>query len=282
MELVHQTGYGVKGGRLIHISEATRGLACECVCVACGFLLVAKKGRQRRHHFAHAVDANCQGAAETALHLLSKELFEELKFIILPPYEFVKERKTKAGTPVEHKQEIAKGGVVTIKGVQIESREPGFFPDVVLDCGTKSLIVEIAVTHKVDRSKMRHIRRRDLPTIEIRLDYSDALLSRDELRNKLQNDLRSKFWLFHPSQREAERAFFLKFRKIINAERTTKMASVAPLSRPRQFTAGSYVQQPTFNRNEYDKKAAEFYKQHKRYPSMEECLRLWPRLWGKP
>lgn len=280
MELVYKTGYGVRGGRLIHISEATRGLACECVCVACGFLLVAKKGSQRRHHFAHAVDADCQGAAETALHLLSKELFEELKFIILPPYKFVKERKTKTGIPVNHQQKIAKGGDVTIKGVKIESREVGFFPDVILDCGTKSLIVEIAVTHKVDRSKMRHIRRRDLPTIEIRLDYSDALLSREELRNKLQNDLRSKFWLFHPSQREAERAFFLKFRQTTNAERITKTAFAASSSRPRLSTAGSYLPS-TSNLNEYEKKAEEFYKQHKRYPNMEECLRLWPRLWRK-
>lgn len=281
MELVHKIGYGVKNGQLIHISEATRGLACECVCVACGFLLVARKGSQRRHHFAHAVDADCQGSAETALHLLSKELFRELESIILPAYEFVKERKTKAGLIVKHQQKVAKGGVVTIKSAQIESREVGFFPDVVLDCGTKSLIVEIAVTHKVDRTKMRHIRRRNLPVIEIRLNYSDALLSKDDLRNKLQNDLQSKFWLFHPSQRKAERAFFLKFRQTMNAKRISQTAIVAPSSRPMRSRASSYALQATANPNEYDKKAAEFYKQHKRYPTMEECLRLWPKLFRK-
>lgn len=235
METAHQTGYGVRNGRLIHVSEAARGLACGCVCVACRYPLVAKKGRQRRHHFAHAVDVDCQGAAETALHLLSKELIGELNYIVLPPYDFVKEKKTKVGEVVRHQQQIAKGGSVVIKGSQIESSETGFIPDVVLDCGTKNLIVEIAVTHKVDQDKRRHIRRRNFPAIEIRLDFSDALLSRDEFRNKLQNDLRSKFWLFHPAQREAERAFFLKLREIIKSNRRAQAAPVASVLKPRQL-----------------------------------------------
>ena len=282
METAHQTGYGVKNGRLIYISEAVRGLACGCICVACGHPLVAKKGRQRRHHFAHAVDVDCQGAAETVLHLLSKELFGELNYIDLPPYDFIKEQKTKAGAVVKHEQKIAKGGTASIKGAQIESSEAGFIPDVVLDCGTKNLIVEIAVTHKVDRDKMRHIRRRNLAAIEIRLDFSDAFLSRDELRNKLQKDLRSKFWLFHPDQREAERAFFLKLRKIRKAIRRTQAIPVAPVLKPRQPTTTLHIKQPTFSLNECDKAAEEFYRVHKRNPTMEECIHLWPRLWKKP
>lgn len=281
LEAAHQTGYGVKNGQLIYIFEAARGLACGCVCVACGQPLVARKGHQRRHHFAHATDIDCQGAAETALHLLSKELFGELNYIVLPPYDFVKEQKTKAGVVVKHQQQVAKGGTVSIKGAQIESSEAGFIPDVVLNCGTKNLIVEIAVTHKVDRDKMRHIRRRDLPAIEIRLEFSDALLSRDELRNKLQNDLRSKFWLFHPGQREAERAFFLKLRQARKANRRAQTVHLVSALEPRQLTATLHMQHPTFSLNECDKAGEEFYRVHKRYPSMEECIRLWPRLWKK-
>lgn len=283
METAHQTGYGVKNGRLIHVSEASRGLACGCVCVACGQALVAKKGHQRRHHFSHAADVDCQGAAETALHLLSKELFGELSHIILPPYYFVKERKLKAGTVVKHQQLIAKGGTVSIKGVRIESRETGFIPDVVLDCGTKNLIVEIAVTHKVDRDKMRHIRRREWPAIEIRLDFSDALLPRDELRSKLQDDLRTKLWLFHPVQREAERAFFLKLRLVQRANRRTQDVPETPVPKTRLPTTIVQMRQPTFapNLNEYDKTAEAFYRVHQRYPTTEECIRLWPHLWEK-
>ena len=61
---------------------------------------------------------------------------------------------------------------------------------------------------------MRHIRRRDLPAIEIQLEPVDAILSRKQLSEKLQNDLQSKFWLFHPKQREAERTFYSKLRQV--------------------------------------------------------------------
>ena len=44
-------GYGLKEGKLLHISEVPRGLACGCVCPACGDRLVARQGPLREHHF---------------------------------------------------------------------------------------------------------------------------------------------------------------------------------------------------------------------------------------
>lgn len=51
------SGYGIKDGNLVHISDVPRGLACACVCVDCGKPLLARKGNKRREHFAHAPTA---------------------------------------------------------------------------------------------------------------------------------------------------------------------------------------------------------------------------------
>lgn len=48
---------------------------------------VSAKWRVRmQHHFAHSADSNCVGSAETALHLLAKEVLQETRKLMLPNY----------------------------------------------------------------------------------------------------------------------------------------------------------------------------------------------------
>lgn len=44
---------------------------------------------------------------------------------------------------------------------------------------------------------------------------ADAALPRDELRNKLKNDINSKRWLYHPEKRKEERVFIDKVRAVM-------------------------------------------------------------------
>lgn len=209
--LENNTAYAFKHNQLVHISNVTRGLRCGCYCVSCGLPLVAKKGQINAHHFAHIASSNCQSAAETTLHLLSKEIFKELNNIVLPQYYLRKKKVIKTGL-IEHEELVVKGGDVSITNVFIEKPQNGFTPDITLICNSKILFVEIAVTHTVDKKKMRCIRKADIPLIEIRLEMADALLSKDELTNKLRSDISSKHWLFHPKQRNVERRFYEKVR----------------------------------------------------------------------
>jgi len=285
MDSPHKTGYAYKNGLLVHVSEVPRGLDCGCVCVVCGNTLIARKGYQRRHHFAHATETDCLGAAESALHLVSKALIGELSFINLPAYNFTKTREIKTGAIVSHQQQIAKGGKANITAVKIESQCNGFIPDIILDCGPKKIIIEIAVTRKVDRNKMRHIRKHGLPAIEIQLDLSDAMLSRDELLRKLRDDTSSKKWIFHPEQRNAEREFFSKLREAIRNQKRISLfkktkatnSQLKPLPLPHE----RYSNPSSYRFKEHEKAAQNFYNQHRRYPSMDECIKLWPHLWKK-
>ena len=272
-------GYGMRDGKLLFIADVPRGLACRCVCARCRQTLIAKKGPIRQHHFAHLKVTSCHGATESVLHLLAKELIAELDVLVIPQYMFVKQRKTKTGALVQHQAPVAKGGDVRIHNVRVEENESGFVPDIIIESGSKSLIVEVAVTHKVARVKLRRIRRRNLPAIEIRLDPSDSFHSREILKDKLRRDLTSKVWLFHPDQRKAERVFFSKFRDVLAQDRTKLRQSTKP-SRfpvPASLAVRTSLQPPL---SEYDRTAEEFHRTHHRYPTMEECLQLWPDLWN--
>ncbi len=272
-------GYGMRiNGELLFIKDVPRGLACGCVCARCGQALIAKKGPIRQHHFAHLEVINCHGATESVLHRLAKELIGELDVFAIPPYKLVKQRRMKTGAPVQHEALVVKGGNVRIDNVRVEESESGFVPDIIIESRSKSLIVEVAVTHKVAPAKLRKIRCRNLPAIEIRLNPSDSFLSRELLREKLRQDLTSKVWLFHPGQREAERAFISKVRGVLAKRRTLFQRS----TNPSRFPVPSSLAARTSLRaswSEHDRTGEEFYRKHGRYPTLEECRRLWPHLW---
>lgn len=271
-------GYGLRDGKLLFVADVSRGLACGCTCLRCGQKLIAKKGPLRLHHFSHYEITNCVGAAETVLHRLAKELLAEMDVLVIPEYSFLKKRITRSGALVEHHAIIAKGGNVRIDHVRVEEGQGDFVPDIVVESGAKALIVEVAVTHKVTRAKLRRIRRRNLPAIEIQLDSSDSLLPRESLKSKLKVELTSKAWLFHPDQRDAERNFFTRLRSAFARDRARIRQSL-PLRRP--VTPYRPVAPDSFGprRSEYDLAAEQFHRIHHRYPTAEECVHLWPKLW---
>ena len=80
MESGGQITYGLHSGDLVHITEVERGLACGCICPCCENQLIARKGPIVAHHFAHAGE-NCEGGAETALHLAAKEILSQSGYI---------------------------------------------------------------------------------------------------------------------------------------------------------------------------------------------------------
>lgn len=78
--------YGLESqtGELKHISEVQRGASCGCLCVACGKPLQARKGDQRRHHFAHISNYDCMYASEVAVYKALAELLKQKRVLELP------------------------------------------------------------------------------------------------------------------------------------------------------------------------------------------------------
>jgi hypothetical protein len=101
------------------------------------------------------------------------------------------------------------GHYLTLSDVRLESPMPGMVPDVV--CTARSsrnpsesftLLIEVAVTHRVDAAKKAKIAARNLACIEIDLTRLGALQRRvtiDQLRTEVIEATDCKNWIFNPA-----------------------------------------------------------------------------------
>ena len=71
-------------GVMVTVNQVARGKACNCTCLICGMPLIARKGNQKIHHFAHASaeeNHRCQtvGLNESPWHKQLKQSVADLK-----------------------------------------------------------------------------------------------------------------------------------------------------------------------------------------------------------
>lgn len=157
--------YGMMNGEIIHISEVNSGILQNCLCPKCGSILIAKKGDIRKHHFAHYNYENCQGAQETALHLLAKEILYQEKCVYLP-----------------YSCDNQDTEIKTFDDVSLEVRELGLIFDALGCIENDKLAIEIKVTHEIDDRKRQIVVNHGIQMIEIDLsDYLNGEKNRTEI-----------------------------------------------------------------------------------------------------
>lgn len=185
--MVIKLPFGVQNAKLVHISDVDSGLACECVCPSCGQRLLAKKGDTKEHHFAHYDSIECQGAVETAIHILGKNILEKYQRIVLPPVYF--------GKVLIHDQTE-----IVFTKILLEKRINYIIPDIIVYVKDKPLLIEIAVTHTIDLFKANKISNLGYSAIEINVaalfkaTYSKLLFQKD-FEKRLIEDIGYKRWI---------------------------------------------------------------------------------------
>ncbi|MCB0547101.1 MAG: hypothetical protein KDD19_05895 [Phaeodactylibacter sp.] len=192
--------FGLRGHQLLSIEEAPRGLACDCLCPACGAQLVAKKGARHAHHFAHYRGSACPDALETGLHLKAKEVFERLRRVAVPAVCLYRQT-----TPVFEAQ------LLRFDRVRLEQHLGKVVPDIVLESGSKRLLIEIGVSHHSGKEKIRKLKKLGLSAIEIDALAIYRQLIRDfgqfratAFEQELVQGLEHKRWLFNDKQQRIE------------------------------------------------------------------------------
>lgn len=209
--------YGLKNENLVHVDNVKQGLECGCVCPNCGSKLIAKQGKINKHHFAHeSKECDISVAQETALHYLAKEILSKSKKIILPKviiedkfafydrhtYDNILFSNYNIINDINlfHKLEKYQHTNKIIDNIIIEKYLEDIKPDILLEIEGKKLIIEIAVTHFIDRNKKQKIFNLDIPTIEIDLSsYKDKIndLDRYELEKILIKQTKHKNWIYY-------------------------------------------------------------------------------------
>lgn len=180
--------YGLKDGKLVHISSVEKGLKCECVCPACESPLIARKGGKTTHHFAHYNGAECSKSIETALHLSAKEILEKHKKIHLP----------KVTVDLNHYTDnwiISEEKYIEFDEVKLEYRMDKIIPDVLIYVKGKPLLIEITVTHKTNSEKVAKIKNAGISCLEINLSKIKREISVDDLEDIVVDQIELKNWL---------------------------------------------------------------------------------------
>jgi hypothetical protein len=116
-------------GEPAFIKEVANGLACDCVCELCGQALVAAQGKKIKWHFKHAVDSDCPGGQETAIHKLAKKII------------------------CAHIEIETPNGRVSYSNPRSEETFQLIRPDIIVVSADKYFFIEILVTHQVDETK---------------------------------------------------------------------------------------------------------------------------------
>ena len=170
-----------EGGALVHVDDVAKGAKCACHCPHCNAPLYAKNaGKYREHHFAHAHGHECEGAYESQLHLLAKEVLQETGIIMLPP----------------SNSERFPSGSVRIRKVEVEKWDEryGIRPDAegIMENGER-LLIEFYVSHKVDGKKRQVIVDNHLRCIEIDINYQ--ALDKEELKDFLSGSDEDRKWI---------------------------------------------------------------------------------------
>lgn len=167
--------------QLIHVDFVENGSACQCYCPHCKSPLDAKNGGEiREHHFAHAHGHYCEGAYESALHHLAKQIIQEEGGVMLPNSE-------DGNRP---------SGFVQLRDVQVEKMDEkyGIRPDVegIMPDGRR-LLIECLVTHKVSDKKYKIIIENGLLCVEINIKWYE--LDKRVLREFLTQETDRRLWI---------------------------------------------------------------------------------------
>lgn len=178
--------YGLKDGELVHINSVSNGLTCNCNCPSCGGPLVANKGNKKQHHFKHYKVADCNHGAESALHLMAKNIVANTKIVYIP------------NAPHNIYDWNPAGKCYKFDSAYIEEKvSPDLRCDVLLEHGSIRLNVEIKVTHEVDTIKKIKVFNENLRTIEIDLSGIDTDYTEEKIRTIIESGKHTKL-LYSP------------------------------------------------------------------------------------
>lgn len=108
-----------------------------------------------------------------------------------------------------------------------------------------TLLVEVTVTHGIDEEKLRHIRKLDLPTLEIDIGTLGGTVTRENLRDLVVNQVLGKRWVHHPIFRAKRRVLELELDEhpvtLHYRERLTELRRPAYLAQPVSYWSAQYI-----------------------------------------
>jgi hypothetical protein len=166
-------------GNLKHISEELlRNMMYTCP--FCSEEVVYRKGEEREHHFSHKPNSDCPATSETVLHFNAKHYLAgecEGPFGYKNYLEFSLSTHIPSIAPIFeifHKDDTFKISLHDIlvfyralSGAEVEKKFGPYIVDVFCPTHDKGLVLEVCVTHPIEKEKRDFLVRKRIPFLEL-------------------------------------------------------------------------------------------------------------------
>lgn len=198
--------YGLKDNQLVYIDKVENGLECECNCPNCGQPLIAYNNpkNKKARHFQHQNLRDCAGIYETIIHFLTKEIIQEQGFLTVPDvdYQLSEYAQSYDQQIIQSSGKVTRSKKVYFDTIEIEKSVGNFRPDLKCTIKGKTVYVEVAVTHFVDKEKTDKIFKDGNPVLEIDLSNESRILTKEQLDKILTTGIEKMKWINNPKIRE--------------------------------------------------------------------------------
>ena len=195
----------------VSVYEVDKSDGHEYFCADCGNKLFAVQPSdpKKQWFFRHEVLSECEGARETAIHKMAKQILVEERKIMLP-YLLMKPepevyRKYKYHEEIKLYR-LGKRILFHFDTVQEEVWQNGRTPDIVAVSGERKLFVEIVVTHDIDEQKLSWIRERNISTLRVSLSGLPYAANKDDVRRCLMTGWLNRIniidWVHHARKQD--------------------------------------------------------------------------------
>lgn len=140
---------------------------------------------------------------ETLLHIKAKEILESEKRIQLPGLHINSAVGLPGGGSINDTSEL-RSQMVQLESIKLEKHLGPIKPDVyamTVAAGqwpAQEILVEITVTNTIIAERLARIREKNLPTLEIDISRMGGVVSFEEFKRLIVDEIAGKHWLHHP------------------------------------------------------------------------------------
>ena len=206
-----------KSNQLLDVSEVSRGKKCGCICPSCKTPLIARQGTENQWHFAHAsrtvylkTKKECDFSFFVSVRLMARQTIKNTLNIKLPENigqveKYLAEYQHYLKVPFN----ITHQRCVTISNIKIEKLFMNSPVDIFGHIDEYSFILYFTHPGREVPLEFKEPSDNKCGIVTISLDQTHDLFLKAKsseqsyqeiLYNFLENDLKSKTWIFHPRQ----------------------------------------------------------------------------------
>jgi len=209
-------GFNSVDETFVDVREVPRGAKCGCICPSCKTPLIARQGKEKEWHFAHAsrtVYQRTQKACEYSFYLsvrmMARQMIGDKLKIRLPEYkDVVSKYAPSSGHRLHESFLITESKEICLSDVEVEATFEGVPVDIVGYINGFRFVVYFTHPGRSVPQELKSVNDSHSGVIAVALDeLRGTMFHRAREKNQscqsvltehLSNDLSAKHWIYHP------------------------------------------------------------------------------------